>query len=57
MKATRYILLVIGLLGLLTAIFGLVNGEAFTEQLITIICGTSLILGYFTINKKDKADC
>ena len=56
MKTTRYILLCVGLAGLAAAFFGLINGDAFTDQLMTIICGTSLIYGYFTIHKSEKTE-
>lgn len=54
MKTTRHILLFVGSAGLSAAFFGLINGDAFTEQLMTIICGVSLIYGYFTIHKTEK---
>ena len=57
MKITRVILLVIGLLGLFTGCFGLINGDAFTDQIMTLICGSSLIYGYFALHKKEKVDC
>jgi len=56
MKATRYILLIIGILGLITAFFGLINGDAFANQLITIVCSSSLIYGYYTIGRTEKAE-
>ncbi|MFK7781163.1 hypothetical protein [Psychroserpens sp.] len=54
MKTTRYILLVIGILGLITALFGLINGDALTDQLITIVCGSSLIYGYFQLKNSTE---
>lgn len=56
MKITRYILLFVGTAGLSTVFFGLVNGDAFSEHLMNIVCAASLIYGYFTIHKTDKAE-
>ena len=55
MKTTRNILLFVGTAGLSAAVFGLLNGDAFKDQLMTIICGASLIYGYFTIHKTENS--
>ncbi len=55
MKATRNMLLIIGVTGLSAAFFGLVNGDAFKDQLLTIVCALCLIYGYFTIHKTDTS--
>lgn len=55
MKATRNILLGIGIMGLSAASFGWINGDAFMDHLITMICGVSLIFGYFTIHKTENS--
>lgn len=54
MKTTRHILLFVGIAGLSAAFFGLFNGDAFMDHLITLICGASLIYGYFQLNDYDK---
>lgn len=56
MKTTRHILLFVGSAGLSAAFFGLVNGDAFADHLMTIICGASLIYGYFTIHKTENSN-
>jgi len=57
MKRTAYMLLFIGLAGLVAAIFGLVKGENFTDHVMTMVCGASLIYGYFQLknHKPDKS--
>lgn len=50
-------LLCIGVAGVSAAFFGIVNGDAFKDQLLTIVCGASLIYGYFTIHKTEKSEC
>lgn len=57
MKTTRYILLFVGSAGLSAALFGIMNGDPFTDHLMTIVCGLSLIYGYFTIHKTEKTNC
>ena len=57
MKSTKNILLIIGSAGLAPSFFGLINGDAFTEHLIGLICGSSLILGYFDLKKKEVQNC
>lgn len=52
MKRTKYILLFIGSAGLAAAAIGLVNGDAFSDHLMTIVCGASLIFGYFQIKNQ-----
>ena len=55
MKATRNILLGVGILGISAACFGWINGDAIMDHLITMICGVSLIFGYFTIHKTENS--
>ncbi|WP_323787100.1 hypothetical protein [Psychroserpens sp.] len=52
MKRTKYILLFIGTAGLTAASIGLVNGDAFSDHLMTIVCGASLIFGSFQIKNQ-----
>ena len=54
MKNTKYILLIIGLLAIAATVYFLIQGEPFTEQIITLVCGSSLIYGYFELNKASK---
>ncbi|WP_299225534.1 hypothetical protein [uncultured Psychroserpens sp.] len=56
MKTTRNLLLFIGSAGLSAAFFGIVNGDAITDHLMTIVCGSSLIYGYFQL-KKASTSC
>lgn len=54
MKNSRYILLVIGILSLVAAAFSLYHGHSFTDNIIPIICGASLIFGYWEMGKEAK---
>lgn len=54
MKITKYILLIIGILGIGAAVYGMVNGDTITDHIITLICGASLIYGFYALNKKEK---
>jgi hypothetical protein len=56
MKHTKHILLFVGVAGLAAAIFGLVKGDAITDQLITIVCGASLIYGYFQLRAMEDTN-
>ncbi|MCK8479299.1 hypothetical protein [Psychroserpens algicola] len=53
MKATRYVLLFVGIAGLSAAFYGLFNGDAFMDHLMTLVCGASLIYGYFQLKHQD----
>ncbi len=54
MKFTKYLLLIIGVLALFAAGYGLYNGSEVTDQLLGIVCGLSLIWGYFTIDRMNQ---
>ncbi len=56
MKALRILLLVIGLLGLGSAVLGLFLGQGLTEQILPVVCGASLIYGYFYFGRKPKKE-
>lgn len=56
MKDSRYVLLVIGILGLAAAAYSLANGNSFTDNIIPLICGSSLIYGYIEMGKKPKEE-
>ena len=51
MKATKNLLLFIGSMALSASFFGIVNGDTFMEHFLNIVCGSSLIFGYFQFNK------
>ena len=53
MKRTKFILLFIGIAGLVAATYGLVKGEAFTDHIMTLVCGASLIYGYFEMKNQE----
>ncbi len=53
MGSTKYILLIIGLLGSIAAIFMMIKTGSITDNLIGLICGACLIWGYFEISKKE----
>ena len=52
MKDSRYILLIIGILGLAAAGYSLIQGNSFTDNIIPLICGSSLIYGYLEMGKQ-----
>ncbi|MBO3700627.1 hypothetical protein [Roseivirga sp. E12] len=51
MKNTKYILLVIGILGLAAGVYAIVTAKGPSEYLLGLICGASLVFGYFELNK------
>jgi hypothetical protein len=57
MQFLRILFLIIGLLGLASGLYGLVNGEGLGAQILPLLCGASLIYGYFFFGgKKDLED-
>jgi hypothetical protein len=54
MKSTKYILLVIGVVALITSLYGIVTGDVFTDYWLGIVCGASLIFGYFEFKKMEN---
>jgi len=54
MKGLRITLLVIGILGIGAAIFGLAMGQSFFEQILPLVCGASLVYGYFYFGKEKQ---
>ena len=54
MKSTKYVLLLIGLAALAVSFYGLIKGDALLDHVISIVCGLSLLFGYFQINKLEK---
>ena len=56
MRNTKYILLIIGSLGILASIYGYIKDQEITNHLIGFICGACLIYGYFELNKVNKSE-
>lgn len=54
MKSAKYVLLVIGALGIAASVYGSIIDEEITNHIIGLVCGASLIYGYFELNKADK---
>ena len=54
MMTTKYALLLTGILGVLAAIYGIAKGFDITQWLITLICGLSLLYGYFEFKSSEK---
>ena len=51
---TKYILLIVGFLGVMTSVLGLIKGQEITTYLISFICGVSLIQAYLELNKNEN---
>lgn len=56
MKKTKYILLMIGIMGMLASIYGYTKDHEIANHLIGFICGTCLVFGYFELNKANKKE-
>jgi hypothetical protein len=56
MKNTKYVLLFIGIIAISFTIYNLIQGESFSDQIISLVCGSSLIYGYYQLGKFDKKD-
>ena len=54
MKNSKYILLIIGLLGVIASVYGYLKDNDIQSNLVGLICGASLIYGYFELNKINK---
>jgi multisubunit Na+/H+ antiporter MnhF subunit len=54
MKSTKYILLVIGVAGVVASFYRIIEGDQFIDHIIGIVCGVSLIFGFFELNKKEN---
>lgn len=50
-KNTKYILLIIGILGLAASLYGMTTDSEFLHHLPGLVCGTSLIYGYFELKR------
>lgn len=53
-NTTKYVLLLIGILGLTAVGWALYNGGAFKDQIITLVCAVSLLYGFTTLNSESK---
>jgi len=51
MKQIKLTLLVIGILGSAAGIYGMTSGQELNQYLLSLVCGSSLIFGYFAIDK------
>lgn len=56
MKNSKYILLITGTLGLAAGIYAAAVGQGPSEYLLGLICGASLVFGYFELNKQSKSE-
>jgi hypothetical protein len=56
MKSTKYILLVIGVLGIAASVYGYIKDRDASNHIIGFVCGASLIYGYFELNKASKKE-
>ena len=55
-KSTIYVLLTIGMLSMAAALVGLFQGQSLTDQIIPLICGTTLFWYSFELRKKVKKE-
>ena len=53
MKA-KYILLVIGVLSIAASVYMIIKGEELTNKVMGLVCGTSLLYGYYELNQQEK---
>ncbi len=51
---SKYILLVIGILSIAASVHMIIKGEELTNKLLGLICGTSLIYGYYELHQQEK---
>lgn len=49
---TQKLLLIIGALGVIFSIVGIVNKQEISKDIIGLVCGASLIYGYFELKNK-----
>jgi len=54
LKATRILLLVIGLLGLGASIVAIFQGQPILDQVLTIICSAALLYGFYYYGKEEN---
>lgn len=51
---TKIVLLIIGVFGLIASLYASINEGQFQDQIIGFVCSTSLIWGYYELDKKEK---
>jgi len=51
MKATKYVLLIIGILGTLASVIRIVQGAAVTDVIFGFISSIALIYGFFVFDR------
>lgn len=54
MKLTKYILLIIGLLGIAASVIRIVQNDPLSDVLMGLISSSALIYGYFVFGKLEK---
>ena len=55
-KSTKYVLLIIGILGIVASIVGLYQNQSVVDQLIPMVAGLSLIWGFYELNKNGSKE-
>lgn len=50
---TKYILLIIGIAGMISGVYGYIQQQDISTALISFICGASLIYGAIELHKKE----
>lgn len=55
MKASAYILLIIGILGIIASIINYLAGESMTSSLLSLLCSMALVFGYSEIKRLSKS--
>lgn len=56
MKTSALVLLVIGLLGTAAALYGMIQSQSISENLVTLVCGLSLLYGYFELKRQPSSE-
>lgn len=51
---SKYILLVIGILSIAASIYMIIEGEELTNKIMGLVCGASLIYGYYELGQQEK---
>jgi len=50
---TKYVLLGIGILGILASMYMIVQGDSTTSIISGLVCGTSLVYGSYELGRKE----
>lgn len=56
MKSTKTILLIIGTIGLIAAAYGFYRGGSVIDQLLTLVCGASLLVAGWRMGPADRTE-